>query len=597
MFGIISNNMKKLIYLLFLLPFLSFSQSSPIDPEAVYTDLIQSLTTNGDLAISGDGSGVPSITDGLKLNYATASTLAYLNSSKVFTSLANSTGYLYNNGSGTFSYATPTSVSFGTANQIPYVNSGGTDFDYFTPGTGVRTALGVNVGSAGAFVVNGGALGTPSSGTVTNLTGTASININGTVGATTPNTGVFTQADVDNININGNTIISTDTNGSIFVEPNGSGVIRTKTILPSATSTYTIGQSGSIFTDVWSTNIRTTQLLPFVSNDPITIPTTGYLVLAKTTNQLLLGSTNTVTINSAAPSASRVYTIPDFGDNDTFVGLSATQTLTNKTLTAPKFASANFLADVNGNEWLEAPTTVASAVNHLKVTNAATGNRPKIEAVGGDTNIGVEYVTKGNLPHVFTGNGIRLVPSGGTESVFQTWKDATPTKAVGIGMNVPGAGAITDDLIMSTYDGAIWTERLNVSNANGYINIQGVYDETDASAANVFVASDGSLRRSTSSLRYKKDVETLSISDSVFSLLRPVRYASKKDTTENPLKYIGFIAEEVDSIGIKELVVYNEEGDPDALQYGQFTALNTLIIQRLMTKIQELEARIEELEQ
>lgn len=55
-------------------------------------------------------------------------------------------------------------------------------------GTGVATALGVNVGSAGAFVANGGALGTPASGTVTNLTGTASININGTVGATTPST-------------------------------------------------------------------------------------------------------------------------------------------------------------------------------------------------------------------------------------------------------------------------------------------------------------------------------------------------------------------------------------------------------------------------
>jgi hypothetical protein len=36
------------------------------------------------------------------------------------------------------------------------------------------------------------ALGTPSSGVVTNLTGTASININGTVGATTANTGSFT---------------------------------------------------------------------------------------------------------------------------------------------------------------------------------------------------------------------------------------------------------------------------------------------------------------------------------------------------------------------------------------------------------------------
>jgi hypothetical protein len=59
-------------------------------------------------------------------------------------------------------------------------------------GTGVATALAVNVGTAGAPVVNGGVLGTPSSGTVTNLTGTASININGTVGATTPAAGTFT---------------------------------------------------------------------------------------------------------------------------------------------------------------------------------------------------------------------------------------------------------------------------------------------------------------------------------------------------------------------------------------------------------------------
>lgn len=40
-----------------------------------------------------------------------------------------------------------------------------------TPGTGVATALAVNVGSAGAFITNGGALGTPSSGTLTNATG------------------------------------------------------------------------------------------------------------------------------------------------------------------------------------------------------------------------------------------------------------------------------------------------------------------------------------------------------------------------------------------------------------------------------------------
>ena len=46
--------------------------------------------------------------------------------------------------------------------------------------------------SSATLLYDTGPLGTPSSGTVTNLTGTASININGTVGATTANTGAFT---------------------------------------------------------------------------------------------------------------------------------------------------------------------------------------------------------------------------------------------------------------------------------------------------------------------------------------------------------------------------------------------------------------------
>lgn len=40
-------------------------------------------------------------------------------------------------------------------------------------GTGVQAALAINVGTAGSPVINGGALGTPSSGVATNLTGTA----------------------------------------------------------------------------------------------------------------------------------------------------------------------------------------------------------------------------------------------------------------------------------------------------------------------------------------------------------------------------------------------------------------------------------------
>lgn len=62
-------------------------------------------------------------------------------------------------------------VNSGASGQIAYYASTGTVVSGATTGTGVLTALGINVGSVGAVVINGGALGTPSSCVATNLTG------------------------------------------------------------------------------------------------------------------------------------------------------------------------------------------------------------------------------------------------------------------------------------------------------------------------------------------------------------------------------------------------------------------------------------------
>ena len=74
------------------------------------------------------------------------------------------------------------------------------------------------------------------------------------------------------------------------------------------------------------------------------------------------------------------------------VTLTGTQTLTNKTLTAPKIGTS--ILDTNGNE-LFLLTATASAVNELTYANAATGNNPTFTA-SGETNVGITLAAKGS---------------------------------------------------------------------------------------------------------------------------------------------------------------------------------------------------------
>ena len=73
---------------------------------------------------------------------------------------------------------------------------------------------------------------------------------------------------------------------------------------------------------------------------------------------------------------------------------STTKTLSNKTLTAPKFADGGFIADANGNELIMLQTA-SSAVNQLEVTNSATGGAVVVGASGDDSNIDIDISPKG----------------------------------------------------------------------------------------------------------------------------------------------------------------------------------------------------------
>ena len=125
-------------------------------------------------------------------------------------------------------------------------------------------------------------------------------------------------------------------------------------------------------------------------------------------------------------------TNPDIVTVNTGITASSTDTLTNKTLTAPKFADGGFIADANGNESVVFGTT-SSAVNEVKITNAATGNDPLIAANGGDTNIDLAISPKGSGELVIgTGSATGAITTSGAYDLVLDTNSGTNSGSITI---------------------------------------------------------------------------------------------------------------------------------------------------------------------
>ena len=166
---------------------------------------------------------------------------------------------------------------------------------------------------------------------------------------------------------------------------------------------------------------------------------------------------------------------------------TGTQTLTNKTLTAPKIGTS--ILDTNGNE-LFLLTATGSAVNEITYANAASGNNPTFTA-SGETNVGVSILPKGsgkvtidNLTfpaadgsanQILTTNGSGQLSfvdnSGGTS--WQAIKTGNYTASAGEGVfanttagaftvTLPASPSLGDEVSIVDYAGTFDTNNLTV---------------------------------------------------------------------------------------------------------------------------------------
>ena len=129
------------------------------------------------------------------------------------------------------------------------------------------------------------------------------------------------------------------------------------------------------------------------------------------------------------------------------------------------------------------------------------------------------------------------------------------------------------------------------------IESQTIYNATTTAAANIVMNAAGQFRRSTSSLRYKTNVETASLDESkaIVSGVRAVQYNSLSSADPSDQRYWGFIAEEVAEIDPR-LVQFNTDGQPDSVGYERFVVPLLQVVQDQQARIEALEARLTALE-
>jgi hypothetical protein len=200
-----------------------------------------------------------------------------------------------------------------------------------------------------------------------------------------------------------------------------------------------------------------------------------------------------------------------------------------------------------------------SVINVTSGSFAASGDGPFTGSFSSSRESFLSGSMTGSFTGSFTGSGVALV--GVISSSFAETASFALNAGGGAGAGFPFSGS------------ADITGSLNVS---GSTSITGSLNATSITE--------------TSALRFKENINEITSSDIVYNL-RPVTFDWKKDGSHD----IGLIAEEVGN-HMTELVSKDQEGNIEGVKYTKLTSLLIKAVQDQQQTINELTARISNLE-
>lgn len=238
-------------------------------------------------------------------------------------------------------------------------------------------------------------------------------------------------------------------------------------------------------------------------------------------------------------------------------------------------------------------------------------------AYGGAELVGRDYVAVSNAAN---SDDYSTYPIGveefsglftGYDRVAQAWR---PTKLAGAERGVVISGGSTFDSAYMSASPHIIVGYDNTSKLAGgnrilfdaeYVHSFSTYKKTTSQAPNVYVAQDGALLRSTSASKYKTNIVRGYSTDYGNKLIQLptatwIDKASLKRYNEDPSQPVpslnyGMIAEDLAAAGLEHLVVRNDEGGLEGIQYDRIAVALLPLLAEWKQIIDNQEKEINEL--